>query len=249
MPDFSQDRRLGIIGSLVLHGILFLGGGMAFVRPAQYGVESGTGGIEISLVAAPREGGADKTDLSQALQREEQEASKVPATEADKEWAAEEQRTASAGAAKQAAALSADKAKKGGPVGDGSSPIPGNDPTTFYSSGGAIAEGKSKHLRNPAPPYPWASLVRGEEGLVLLSVTVDKSGRAAKVELEKSSGFPMLDESSLKTVRRWKFDPAHIGMLTVESTVKVPIRFVLKDQPFAKKAAQQPAPAPVTSAS
>ncbi len=195
---------------------------MLFVRPAQYGVEAGTGGIEISLVAAPREGNAEQTDLSVAHRREQKEAEK---TETDNEWGTQETPTVD----------SVEKAKKGGPVGDGSSPVPGNDPTTFYSAGGAIAEGKSKYLRNPAPPYPWASLARGEEGLVLLAVTVDKSGRPSQVEIEKSSGFPMLDESSLKTIRRWKFDPAHIGMLTVESKIKIPVRFVLKDQPFAKK--------------
>lgn len=208
----SQDWRLGIFGSLILHGALFLGGGALFIRPAQYGVEAGTGGIEISLVAAPREGGAEPADLSSAQE--------TP-SETSNEWATEKPSAASAGSAKSA--------------GDGSSPVPGNDPATFYSAGGAIADVKSKHLRNPAPPYPWTSLARGEEGLVVLEVTVDQSGRPTNVELEKSSGFPMLDESSLKTVRRWKFDPAHVGMLTVESKIKVPIRFVLKDQPFVKK--------------
>ncbi len=207
-----QDRRWGLLGSLVFHGIFFLAGGALFIRPAQYGVESGTGGIEISLVAAPSQGGAAEADLATAGE---------PLSETEGEWATRKPKAVSAGPGKSA--------------GDGSSAVPGNDPTTFYSAAGATSGGKPNYLKNPVPRYPWASLVRGEEGLVLLAVRVDKFGRPTKVELERSSGFPTLDESSLKTVRRWKFDPAHAGMLAVESKIKIPIRFVLKDQPFFEK--------------
>ena len=199
-----MDQRNGFLISLLLHAVVFLGGGAVFVRPAQYGVEAGDGGIEISLVAAPCESSEQETS---------------PETEApsESEWAVEKTVSPAPGQVKQS-----------GPSGDGSSPVPGLDPTTFYSTGGVISEGNSRNLRNPAPPYPWASVTRGEEGLVVLSVSVDEAGRPTRVELQQSSGFPLLDESSLKTVRRWKFDPAHVGILAVRSNIQVPVRFVLK---------------------
>ncbi len=209
-----MDWRNGFLVSLLLHAVVFLGGGAVFVRPAQYGVEAGTGGIEISLVAAPRENLGQQAEASLSRPPAEEKSREIEAP-SESEWAAE-----------QTVSPAPEQGKGSG--GDGSSPVPGKDPTTFYSAGGAISEGKSRHLRNPAPPYPWASVTRGEEGRVLLAVSVDEAGRPTRVEIQRSSGFPLLDESSLKTVRRWKFDAAHVGPLAVRSNIQVPIRFVLK---------------------
>ncbi|MBR6877350.1 MAG: energy transducer TonB, partial [Neisseriaceae bacterium] len=57
------------------------------------------------------------------------------------------------------------------------------------------------HLHNPKPPYPQRSIENGEEGAVRLRVRVEANGRPSKVDLVKSSGYPALDRSALKTVR------------------------------------------------
>ena len=70
------------------------------------------------------------------------------------------------------------------------------------------------------------------EGVVLLDVLVAPDGSAADVRVRRSSGFPLLDESALTTVRqRWRFIPARRGDTPVESRVTVPIRFRLADAP------------------
>ena len=84
------------------------------------------------------------------------------------------------------------------------------------------------YLRNPAPPYPPLSRRMGEEGKVLLRVSVSPQGTADSVETKTSSGSPRLDEAALKTVRNWKFIPARRGDTAIQSWVLVPIIFKLE---------------------
>ena len=83
-------------------------------------------------------------------------------------------------------------------------------------------------LRNPAPPYPSLSKRMGEEGKVVLRVSVNPEGTADSVDIKTSSGSPRLDESAQKTVRNWKFVPAKRGDAPVQSWVLVPIIFKLE---------------------
>ena len=84
------------------------------------------------------------------------------------------------------------------------------------------------YLRNPAPPYPTLSRRMGEEGKVVLRVSVNPHGNADSVEIKTSSGSPRLDESARKTVHHWKFIPAKRGESAVQSWVLVPIIFKLE---------------------
>jgi protein TonB len=70
----------------------------------------------------------------------------------------------------------------------------------------------------------------GAQGIVLLRVQVRADGTVAAVELARSSGFSMLDDSAARTVREsWRFVPARIGDAPTASWGEVPIRFVLED--------------------
>ncbi|WP_211364127.1 energy transducer TonB [Propionivibrio limicola] len=84
------------------------------------------------------------------------------------------------------------------------------------------------YLRNPPPPYPPMSRRMGETGKVLLRVLVNADGSAANVELKTSSGSSRLDDSALRTVRKWRFIPAKRGDTPVQSSVVVPIIFKLE---------------------
>ena len=86
----------------------------------------------------------------------------------------------------------------------------------------------ANYLRNPAPPYPSLSKRMGEEGKVVLRVSVNPEGTADSVDIKTSSGSPRLDESAQKTVRNWKFVPAKRGDAPVQSWVLVPIIFKLE---------------------
>lgn len=111
--------------------------------------------------------------------------------------------------------------------GDASSPKPGRDATTLQAQPGLKA--KPNYLKNPEPVYPETARRRHQEGLVLLAVKVTAQGRAARVEIKKTSGFPLLDNAAVQAVRDWEFEPARLGSLALESEIEVPLRFQLKE--------------------
>jgi len=94
--------------------------------------------------------------------------------------------------------------------------------------GGALA--KPDYATNPTPPYPLLARRMGAEGVVVLRILVHEDGSVKEVKVRQSSGFKILDESALRTVRdRWHFLPARLNDKPVTSWVEVPIRFVLKE--------------------
>lgn len=80
---------------------------------------------------------------------------------------------------------------------------------------------------NPKPRYPMLARRKGYEGTILLRVYVLESGGVGKVELEKSSGYEILDESALKAVKDWLFIPGKKDGEPIPSWVTVPIKFQL----------------------
>ncbi|MGE4170214.1 MAG: TonB family protein [Candidatus Margulisiibacteriota bacterium] len=102
-------------------------------------------------------------------------------------------------------------------------------PPASEGTGTAIVPAEPSYLENPAPSYPAAARRRGLEGLVLLQVDVNTSGRATSVSLKKSSGHGILDEAAIRAVKTWIFKPAMRGRTPIDCTVDVPIRFQLED--------------------
>ncbi len=96
-----------------------------------------------------------------------------------------------------------------------------------HESKGAEVEAKPLDYINPAPAYPRVARRRGWEGVVILRVFVTKDGMASRVEIEKNSGYKILDEAALSTVQNWKFSPAQSGDLTFSSQITVPVEFRL----------------------
>jgi protein TonB len=83
------------------------------------------------------------------------------------------------------------------------------------------------YKRNISPPYPLLARKRGYQGTVLLEVLVSKDGKAASIQLSRSSGYNILDRAAIKGVREWLFYPAKRGDELLEMWVKIPIRFTL----------------------
>jgi protein TonB len=70
----------------------------------------------------------------------------------------------------------------------------------------------------------------GAQREVLLRVRVQQNGSVAAVELVRSSGFTLLDEAANRRVRdSWRFIPARLNGVAIESWVEVPIQFVLAE--------------------
>lgn len=95
------------------------------------------------------------------------------------------------------------------------------------SSRGPTTGARPRYRSNPKPDYPPESRRLGHEGVVILAVAVTAEGRAASVQLQRSSGFPLLDTAAQQAVRRWTFDPARAAGLPVAARVEVPVRFDL----------------------
>lgn len=69
----------------------------------------------------------------------------------------------------------------------------------------------------------------GYEGFVVLKVLVLQNGKVGKTELEKSSGYDMLDNTALEAVKKWIFFPGMKDGVPISSWVKVPIKFQLNN--------------------
>jgi protein TonB len=82
---------------------------------------------------------------------------------------------------------------------------------------------------NPAPTYPAAARRRGQQGQVVVRAEVLADGRAARVEVMRSSGYALLDEAALVSVLEWRFAPAEIDGVPSAGAIEVPITFKLVD--------------------
>jgi TonB family protein len=101
--------------------------------------------------------------------------------------------------------------------------------------GGVSGEGRSgssspRYSENPKPDYPLEARQKGYQGEVLLKVEVLQNGRVGEVQVEKSSGYEILDQSATAAVKKWRFIPARKGGIAIPCWVKVPFKFRLRDK-------------------
>jgi TonB family protein len=99
----------------------------------------------------------------------------------------------------------------------------------------AVAQASAKRYFDPAtgvesvaPFYPAESMRRREQGRVLMRVQVGPDGQAAQVELQQSSGFPLLDAAAIDCVRQWRFLPTAAAPAPAGTWREVPLTFTLR---------------------
>lgn len=85
------------------------------------------------------------------------------------------------------------------------------------------------YLNNRPPAYPEIARRNGYEGTVVLRVYVLPDGNPDKLEIEKQSGYSILDNAAINAVKKWKFKPATRGSKDIASWVIIPIKFRLED--------------------
>lgn len=85
------------------------------------------------------------------------------------------------------------------------------------------------HLNNPAPQYPALSRRLGEQGRVMLDVYILTDGSVGEIKLNRSSGFPRLDNAALQAVKTWKYVPAKRGDTAIPFWYVQPVSFVLNN--------------------
>jgi protein TonB len=97
---------------------------------------------------------------------------------------------------------------------------------------GSEKTGESRAVRvrfAPKPAYPALSRELGEEGVVLLRISVGAGGQFEQVQLLRSSGFIRLDRAARDGVRSWRFDAAWQGGQPVADSIDIPVRFRLDE--------------------
>jgi protein TonB len=81
------------------------------------------------------------------------------------------------------------------------------------------------------PEYPAGAIRLGNEGRVLLRLSVGPDGRVLAAEVVTSSGFPALDQAAVRTaLREWRLAPARQGDAAVAGTFSTWVRFDLTDR-------------------
>ncbi len=83
-------------------------------------------------------------------------------------------------------------------------------------------------ISNSPPRYPEFARRKGWEGRVFIRVSVDTSGRPIAVAVAQSSGYSVLDQAALQTVKTWRFRPRVAGGRAEAGTVDVPVNFSLR---------------------
>jgi protein TonB len=79
-----------------------------------------------------------------------------------------------------------------------------------------------------SPTYPFRAKRRGVEGKVVVRFLVDKQGRVSQSTVVRADPEGVFEQSALKAVRQWRFQPGTKDGRPVATWVQVPIRFELK---------------------
>jgi len=71
----------------------------------------------------------------------------------------------------------------------------------------------------PQPPYPKIALEAGQQGTVQLTLGGDEAGNIISVDIKESSGFPILDRSTVDFIKRhWRL-PAGVANRIFETSI------------------------------
>ena len=118
-------------------------------------------------------------------------------------------------------------------VEDGRIPtVPAPAPTLALPSppatGTAPVEASLAYRQAPLS-FPAQAIRAHMQGTVLLRVLVDEAGKPVQVEVERGSGYPLLDRSArTQVLSGWLFQPAMVDGRAVRAWAKVPVTFNLR---------------------
>jgi protein TonB len=99
---------------------------------------------------------------------------------------------------------------------------------TGAGSGPIVVEPTLDMRRFSEPLYPAAARRDNQQGTVMLSVHIAPNGRVLEVQLARSSGYALLDDSALREARRWRFVAGTEDGRAVAMWTKIPVTFRLQ---------------------
>ena len=80
---------------------------------------------------------------------------------------------------------------------------------------------------NVAPVYPPEAREARVQGVVILEVTLSRTGEVSDVEVVRST--PLLDEAAVAAVRQWRYEPTLVDGEPVSILMTVTVNFGLRD--------------------
>jgi protein TonB len=83
-------------------------------------------------------------------------------------------------------------------------------------------------LHNPSPEYPEMAVFLGYQGNAYVRIHVSAKGLSERVDILKSSGHKILDESAAEALKNWRFIPSKQGETPVADTVIISVVFTLR---------------------
>ena len=84
------------------------------------------------------------------------------------------------------------------------------------------------YAQRAEPIYPTEARRRHQQGIVVLELFINELGALDKVEITKSSGFPLLDAAAIKAMHQSQFDPAMNGEMKIRSRAEATVTFRLE---------------------
>jgi protein TonB len=94
--------------------------------------------------------------------------------------------------------------------------------------GGGDLDSPPTPVTKPPTLYPSALLKKGIGGRVLVTCTVDESGRVSATSIKQSSGHAELDQAAIRALVKWKFKPATKAGRKIKATCVIPFNFEVK---------------------
>jgi len=104
-----------------------------------------------------------------------------------------------------------------------------NEEIACISNSGSTISAPVKSGEGPEnkPEYPALSKRRDEQGRVVVGVLVDSTGKVVDAEVEKSSGYPLLDNAAFRFAAKEKFSPGLCNGAPVTMAHEVPVTFFM----------------------
>jgi len=85
-------------------------------------------------------------------------------------------------------------------------------------------------IHNPSPEYPEMAVFLGYQGDVIVRIRVSAKGESVGVEILRSSGHKVLDDSAANAMRKWRFTPTKHDNTPMNDSVIITVSYVLYDR-------------------
>jgi protein TonB len=99
----------------------------------------------------------------------------------------------------------------------------GSDATAFYAF-----DSPPQPIKQVSPQYPELARAAGAEGMVVVEVTIDETGRVIAARVVQSNTIQSLNEAAKQAAMGWLFTPAKQRDVPVKCRISIPFEFSLR---------------------